>query len=176
MKKILFILCVIVAANINAQDLTRLRSMTNEEALSFAEEITNIARDDWKLYKTDEEKRVLELWYIPTNADEAMLKKIKDVGISTSGIDKLIVVYEAFYEGQDLDLEIEGVKRYRFLSMTLKFLDAFPIWEKYFLNGATIENVRNNVDHNRKDETNERIWMYKFKPETSPYWTIYKFY
>ncbi|OBX17810.1 MULTISPECIES: hypothetical protein [Bizionia] len=176
MKKLLFVLLLLFAFSINAQDISRFRSMSYDEALGFSQTIANEIRQDWRLYKEDSEGKLIEFWYIPKDADEAILKKVKELGVTTSGIDFFIVNYEVFQEGEDLDMEIEGVKRYRFYDMTLKFLDAFPIWEKYFLNGATIENTRNNKDLDRKLETDEYIWMYKFRPAKSPYWSIHKIY
>lgn len=161
-----------------SQDLAKYRSMTEDEVLTLSNSIAQDIRDDWQMYlEQTKEKGLYLLWYIPKSTDSTMLKKIEKVGIATSGVDHFIVKYEMFYEGRDLDMEIEGTKKYNFSSLELKFIDAFKIWEKYFLNGATIENVKNYKDKRRKENgEGNSIWMYKFEKLKSPYWRIFKFY
>lgn len=176
MRKILLVVLLLISISSFAQDIAKYRSMSKEEIVQFSNQIGDIIRNEWQFYKEKEFKDNVKLTYIPTGTSVEMLNKIKNVGLDSSGVDYFDVNYNIVYEGRDLDLEIKGVRKYQFLSVNLKFKDAFVVWQKYFNNEATIEDVRNYKNHTRKIKKENIHWLYKFNKSESPYWTILKFY
>ena len=173
MKNIILTFCSLLILNGSiAQDFSYLLSMDKVAALAFSNKINANVREPWKFVNTDGGSDYLRVNYVPPTTTAEELKKIEDRGLNISGVKYYTVKFKKFQEGEDKELEIEGVTKYEFQSVELKFLDAFNVWEKLFFNGTTIERVRAREDGEIPKVKDSHIKL-RFTSSAKPNWKIF---
>ncbi len=80
--------------------------------------------------------------------------------------DELIIKTYITYEGQNLDLEIKGNKRWNIDNISGRFLVVFPLWKKYVDNNADMDKIVKD----QKADTNKDRFTRLIKHEN--YWTL----
>lgn len=151
------------------------RKMSLQQATDFAVQIANNTRDKWDVLDVDDGSKSLSVVFVNDTTSSKRRKQFLDRKEFPEKYEVFSVTFKSFMEGENKNLEIEGVKKYSFNGVTLKFLDIFPTWKQFFNKEATQDNVMNDYDA-RKVSANKGNWMYKFTPSNEPFWTIHKFY
>ncbi|MBP7174363.1 MAG: hypothetical protein KBA33_09915 [Cloacibacterium sp.] len=83
--------------------------------------------------------------------------------------DELIIKTYITYEGQNLDLEIKGDKRWSIDNISGRFVVVFPVWKIYIDNNADVDKIIKD----QKAETSEDRFTRLFKNENfQNFWTL----
>jgi hypothetical protein len=175
MKKLLLITLFITSFTY-AQDIAfidGLDKMDFDQAKSFANEIAASSRSKWiPLYDKENDKSIA-IWYVDASLNPEQINKIKTGKSLCETGECLKVSFITFYEGENKNLEIRGTKKYKFNTVVMKYLDIFPIWQKYFQPSADVNTLPNVYKLQNYKQGN---LLYKFKEENTPYWSLTKFY
>lgn len=130
MKKLLLFIVLCISYLSYSQDipfLQSLKSLSQAEALAFADSISSISKTKWEVYKIDETRKgdYLLVYYVNSEAS-------KEQRAEPFFQDFLKITFFIYHEGENKDLEIAGVKKFRFSNVSGRYLDLFPAWKKYF--------------------------------------------
>ncbi|MFV8392765.1 hypothetical protein [Flavobacterium sp. LB2P6] len=144
MKKLILLTALLISSFSQAQfKPEQLKSLTQEQANTFANEIATNAKTQWEFIQAKEN----------TNGDYY-------VASYSSGEKTFKIVFNVYYEGQNKALEIAGTKTYRFYEVRGSYLDLFPTWKKVFRPDAEIEKT---VDDFKSQELINRPAKINFK-------------
>lgn len=144
MKKLIVLAALLISSFIQAQfKPEQLKSLTQEQANAFANEIAINAKTQWEFIQAKEN----------TNGDYY-------VASYSSGEKTFKIVFNVYYEGQNKALEIAGTKTYRFYEVRGSYLDLFPTWKKVFRPDAELEKT---VDDFNSQELINRAEKINFK-------------
>lgn len=112
--RVLFLLFALIGIGISGQSLKEnFKKLSPEELEVKLKSIIDLTGKDYKLNERITNKKPYEVFEY--KYDNRYL---------------LIKTYYTF-EGENKDLEIEGVKKWTISSISGKFLDVFPFWKKY---------------------------------------------
>ncbi|ROH98298.1 hypothetical protein EGI16_21715 [Chryseobacterium sp. G0240] len=110
MKKLLFLLFPILA--FSQTDLKKL------DSLQFKQTIDQLVKDTGRNYQ------------LAVNRKDDDKDNIKFINVDDNS-DILFIKYGIYMDGENKDLEIQGVKKWAITTIYGKFLSLFPIWKKY---------------------------------------------
>jgi diacylglycerol kinase family enzyme len=145
-KKRFFIGLFLMCGFVHAQDyaiISKLKSLTQEQANAFANEITTNAKTQWKFNQAKE--NTTGNYYVVSYG---------------SGEKTFDIVFNVYYEGQNKALEIPGVKTYKFYEVWGSYLDLFPTWKKVFRHDVDLEKT---IDDYKSQELINRTENVNFK-------------
>jgi hypothetical protein len=123
----------------NADFIMSLEKMNIEQVRNFADEIANSGKTKWEFLKITENEKIgyCRVKYIDPSVPADLKEKItKGSEVCEKCFEVNFVLY---FEGENKDLEIKGVKQYRFREVTGKYLDLFSTWQRVFKTNATLE-------------------------------------
>lgn len=159
MKKFLHLILLIFTVSVFSQNIngekpsleycnTTTLVLTNLDTIAakqLAVDMTKLLRVEYKFYKTkiSTSQQNYRYYFIPAVLTPEQQKHLKLYGTLKEMIK---IDFRSFMIGSNEDLEITGILKLQFKYIEGKFLDVFPIWEKYFLNGTTKEKVLNYKD------------------------------
>jgi hypothetical protein len=123
MKKILLLTALLIGVFVQGQlKPQQLKSLTQEQAIAFSNEIATNAKTKWEFVQAKENTK--GDYYVASYG---------------SGEKTLEIVFNVYYEGQNKALEIPGIKTYRFYEVWGSYLDLFPTWKKVFRPDVELE-------------------------------------
>ena len=167
MKKLLFIF-LFISGLANAQiNLDNVCKFTEIEAKQFADEIAKNANAQYRLYKLYETSTKTNYIYIPSN--------VSDEDAQNNGYDHynpIEISYHIIMEGQNKDLNIEGIKKYKLERAYGQFLNLFHFWKKNYVPEISTENYK---DYKMKEVHRGKLFM-KFIDDGDGDWFITPFY
>lgn len=144
MKKLLLLTVLLISFFTQAQfKPEQLKSLTQEQANAFSNEIAKNAKTKWEFVQAKENTK--GDYYIASYG---------------SGEKTFKIVFNVYYEGQNKALEIAGTKTYRFYEVRGSYLDLFPTWKKVFRPDAELEKT---VDDFNSQELINRAEKINFK-------------
>lgn len=154
----------------NADFIMSLEKMNLDQVKSFSDKIANSGKTKWELSNVleDELRGYCGVVYV----DQSKPKEYKD-DIQKRKIrcdDCLVVNYLLYFDGENKDLEIKGIKQYRFNSVSGKYLDLFPTWQSVFKPNATLETTIE--DYNLQELSQRTIGVSYWFRKTATIWTI----
>ena len=176
MKKIYLFLFFLITLVGNAQDFTtfqKLRNLSKDEAVDFANKISGNIRKHFVYGDSRETERALIVSLINIDADkEKVLARPYDYP------DDIVDVYfTKFHDGENKSLEIEGTTKYKFYKVKMKYLDLFPTWKEFFQPNADLEKTVDNFQmRDARIKENKLDWLYKFNELDKGIWEITMFY
>ncbi|AJA67335.1 hypothetical protein MYRA21_0091 [Myroides sp. A21] len=147
MKKLITVLCVFMTLITFAQDKEYLAKLkepiyTTEDAINLSKVILEYSDVPLKLYKADviSKGSYFFVKYIPESISN------EEFAIDEDYPNKLYkkAITFAFVigsEGEDLNLEKEGVTTYKLRKVQGRYLTLFPYWKKYFNSNVDIEDL-----------------------------------
>lgn len=181
MKKILLILIAFLSINSFAQDKEYFEKIRNlkstDEAIKIGWEIANLMRDKYVLQKPNENEQGLTLMFLKANVVDSLRKN--NLKLEFKANDYFQVNFTKKMEGENYALEIKGTPIYSFYSVTFKYLDLYPYWQKYFRPDTTKESVvetKNLSQRKSEIHTNDIWWNYHFDADKDGFWTLKRFY
>ena len=152
MKKILFFLLLSVFGF--GQNPEKLCNLNFDEAKAIANDI-GLMTNSRVMDIADREQFNKTLFEIVPNAfSDSDYAKYKNGEINCEGCFKVHFSY--IMKGENKDLEIKGVKTYKFDEYTAKFLNVLPFWQKYFRPDVNQENY--NTFDNREFRINHQLY------------------
>ncbi|RWX00933.1 hypothetical protein [Flavobacterium cerinum] len=175
MKKLL-LTALLFTTLLQAQDkafIDGLSKMDFDQAKSFANEIVASSRTKWVPLYDKENDKSAAIWFVDASLSPERIDKIKSGKSVCETGECLKVAFTAFYEGENKNLEVKGTKKYKFNSVVMKYLDIFPVWQKYFQPTADVSSLPDNY---KLQDYKQGNTLYKFKQENTPYWSLTKFY
>ncbi|TWI22181.1 hypothetical protein [Sphingobacterium siyangense] len=130
MKRILFALFILFSSwsIVVAQtepDISKYNFFPKEEALEFAKQCAALSKTKWVFLKDKE----------ITNPDYYVVTFVN----SLDETETMKFNFIKRYLNSNEDLEIKGDPSYRFQDVYGKYLDLFPIWERFFKPGVPLE-------------------------------------
>ena len=111
MKKTLFLpIALFIGSLINAQDyniIGQLKSTDFDNSLKLADNMKSMAKNSYHLFKYHEfeQERILKIVYAPEGVTDEQLKQ------STDYSNCMVVEFVVFFDGRNLDLNKQGVKK-----------------------------------------------------------------
>lgn len=150
MKKILLsfaLLCSIIIQGQNKDFIISLEKLDIAGVRKFSNQIANNCKTKWEFLKIveDEKHEYCRVVYLDASYSSELKKKIQSGQEICDNC--LRVDFSLFFDGANKDLEIIGIKKYRFTEFTGKYLDIFPTWQLYFKPGASLEDTLTNYDN-----------------------------
>lgn len=181
MKKIFYLLILMFISNVNAQNfeyLKKIESLDFEQTKEITNDIISEMRNEYQIFEHRIINNFLVFFVIEKGIDIKSFKKD-----NSKYKDKYFMVYfKEFYEGENIPLEIKGVKRYSLNLVIHNYLDLFPYWNKYFNKNATLEKTINDYSMRFIDVDNKsldgylEIPSYSFNEYDGKKWQIQKLY
>lgn len=169
MKKLLLLLIFIITSAINAQDynvISKLNSTNFDNSLKIADNMKSMAKGNYHLYKYHEfeKEMVLKIVYASEGVTNEQLKQATDYN------NCFVVEFKVFYEGRNLDLEKQGIKKYKLSKVSAKYLDIFPIWKNWFVPNAEEEKTLKDSNSQEMFDYDKNIKFYISKRDDV--WTL----
>jgi hypothetical protein len=158
-KKRFFIGLFLMCGFVHAQDyavISQLKSTNFDNSLKIANDMRAMAKNNYHLfkYKEFEHERVLKIVYAPEGTTDEQLN------ISMDYSNCLVVEYKIYFEGENKDLEKQGIKKYTFNKLQGKYLDLFPIWQNWFNPSADIEKTLSDSNSREFRDYEKNIQFY----------------
>lgn len=161
---ILLLFSALSFAQINLDNVCK---FTENEAKQYADDIANNASTQYRLYKIDQTINNATYIYIPSNVSADDVQKY-----GYDHYNPIEVSYHVIMEGQNKDLNIDGVKKYRLERAYGQFLNLFQFWKKNYVPEISTENRK---DYRMKEVHRGSLFM-KFIDDGDGYWFIMPFY
>jgi len=178
MKKLILLFSLFFSLTFYAQNveyMKKIRNLDENGAIEVAKEIASLSRGSFEVAEKKETKVGFTIVMVRSGIDYENVIQYPEKYMD----DTFTVSFVEFYEGQNMALEIEGVKKYNFHRVVFNYLDLFPYWQKYFSAEATPETTIDSIDLKRSEYKNkDNHWLYKFQPvpNGSKRWELNKFY
>jgi len=174
MKKLLLFAGLLICMFASAQDigyLQKLKALPSEtDALSVANEIAMLSTHKLRLYKTKDTPSQKNLRYVFVPAD-LMDKDVESRKYSNAQAANFIVIdFTYFNEGENKDLEKQGVKMFRLSTIESKYLNIFPFWKKHFKSDADVEHTIDDYKSQHLKDYQNNLNFYIHKDGDS--WTL----
>ncbi|AOW08729.1 hypothetical protein [Flavobacterium gilvum] len=154
----------------NKDFIISLEKLDQNAVRAFADQVANSGKTKWEFVKTieDEKKGYCSVKYIDSSIPSDLKEKIIK-GIESC--DKCLYVdFGLYFEGENKDLEIKGIKKYRFRDVSGKYLDLFPTWQKTFRPDVQLEQTLN--DYNNRELVHKAVGIrYKLEKQ-GEIWTL----
>lgn len=147
------------------------KSLLNLDTIQSKLLATNMAklfRNDYRFFKLKITPKLnnYRYYFIPSNLTAQQKIHLKEFGT----LDEVLKIDFGYYmDGANEDLETPGVLKLKFKHVEGRFLDVFPIWEKYFLNGTTKARV---LDYDDRALRVNKYWVDIRKIDNSKFWGI----
>ncbi|MDB0603172.1 hypothetical protein PL373_18975 [Tenacibaculum maritimum] len=178
MKKLLFIIAlltttIIVGQNESFKNIEKLREKLNNfdsiTARKFADNIAYSTKTKYKFYKVKNHKKsnIISYYYLKTELTKEQLGDIKDFGCNGNC---LIVYFDVYYEGANIDLELKETKKIVFSNVGGKYLDVFPTWKREFFPTTTKEEALKS--HKKRTLYKGNSAVARFQRQQGNFWTI----
>jgi hypothetical protein len=149
-------------ANSNYPYLASLKKIANEaECLNIANDLALLQTKKLRLLKVKDlpDQKYYIIKYVPEEMTDAQYQTL--TGDEKEAL--FTVRFSYWNEGENADLEIKGIKTYRFNQVTGSYLQLFSIWKKYCKYDANLEETQekgtNNLTASDKDIN---IMFYKY--------------
>lgn len=145
----------------NKDYILSLSKLDESGAREFAENVAANGKTKWEFLKVKE--NIKQRGYIVIYIDASATEEIKVIARTSneySGQKHLEVSFTVYYEGENLALEIAGIKKFKFNNVDGKYLDLFPVWKKIFKTDAELEKT---VDDINSQELKNRPANINFK-------------
>jgi len=143
MKKLLLLAGFLIGTLAHSQDvsyLQKLKALPSEaDALKVANEIVSFSKVQLRLYQTIDSPTQKNLRYVfaPANLSDKEISGRTYDQVQANVYTTVDFVY--FNEGENVDLEKTGIKKYRLSTVQATYLNLFPFWKEYFNPSADTE-------------------------------------
>lgn len=164
MKKLLLLTALILGMICQAQDIAYLQNLkalpTEADALNIANELAAQSATKLRLYKSKDTttQKNLRLEYVPEELTD------KDIELrnytEAQKLNFITIDFVYYYQGENKDIEIKGVKYYRLSTVYAKYLNLFPYWKKHFNPTADVEKTLTDYKSQRIKDATAKIYYY----------------
>jgi hypothetical protein len=154
----------------NASFIISLEKLDIDQVKSFSNDIAKNSKTKWELLNVfeNEQKGYCIVSYIDGSMPTSYKEEVRNK--KTSCEKCLEVNFLLFFEGENKDLDIKGIKQYRFRNVSGKYLDLFPTWKNTFRPDADMEKTVD--DYSSKELVQKAIGIrYKLEKQ-GDIWTI----
>jgi hypothetical protein len=127
----------------NKDYIISLQKLDESGGKLFADKVASFGKTKWEFIKIieNEKKGFYRVKYIDSSTPIDLKEKIIN---GTEECDLCLNVdFLVYFEGENKDLEIKGIKKYRFREVSGKYLDLFPVWKNIFRPDVSIETTLN---------------------------------
>jgi hypothetical protein len=147
MRNFYLLALIVVSTLSSAQNITpeQLNQMTVEAARGFADQLANSGKTKWEyLYQAENSQgKYFSVKYV----NSSLSAEDKEHARKKEWCDScLTVTFVVYHDGENRDLEIPGVKTYKFYEVYGKYLDLFPTWKQVFRPDADLEKTIDDYD------------------------------
>lgn len=154
MKKIILFVFTLLTFNSFSQDSDYLNKLkegvqTEAEVIELTKPITELSKKPLRFFKakdfTNEHYFIVQ--YVPEElSDEDISKDLENIRDQF-----LIFQFRYMNVGENVNLEVPGVKKYFFYDVRGKYLSLFPFWKKYFNQDSDMIKLSEKSREEKKD-------------------------